>query len=141
MYLNGSHAFLCNGSGMAVYNVTSRSQIIFTIVRSLGCTRDQIAVLSALDSTIFYRVLNGNYLYLYDYRLNNILYAYYTSFVGYQQDLRAFVNNLNAPPPTNGSKSANRSATGQNSTAGNSSSTTPNQAKSNADQNGQKGPS
>lgn len=110
MYLNGSHAFLCNGNGIAIYNVTSRSQIIFTIIRSLGCTKDQIAVLSALDSTIFYRVLNGNYLYLYDYRLNNILYAYYISYVGYQQDLKAFVNNLNAPPPSNDSSSGNRSA-------------------------------
>lgn len=118
---------------MAVYNVTSRSQIIFTIIRSLGCTRDQIAVLSALDSTIFYRVLNGNYLYLYDYRLNNILYAYYTSFVGYQQDLKVFINNLNAPPQSNDSK------TGLNNTSGNGTAATPNQNKSNADQNGQQG--
>jgi hypothetical protein len=104
---------LCNGSGIAIYNVTSRSQIIFTIIRSLGCTREQIAVLSALDSTIFYRTLNANYLYLYDYRLNNILYAYYTSYVSYQQDLKALINSLNAPRQTttntNGQSASNPS--------------------------------
>jgi hypothetical protein len=37
--VNGTHAILCNGSGIAIYNITSRSQIIFTIIRSRGCSK------------------------------------------------------------------------------------------------------
>lgn len=135
--MNGSHAFLCGGSGIAVYNITSRSQIIFTILRSLGCSRDQIAVLSALDSAIFYRVLNGTFLYLYDYRLNNIFYAYYTSFVPFQQDLRVLMATLNSTSnqnstvsaQTNQSRNGNVSAARQNSS---SSSPSPANTTSNA---------
>lgn len=52
-------------------------------------------ILSALDSTVFYRIRNSTYLYLYDYALNNVLYASMTSFVGFRQSL-AFVSQ-NAP--------------------------------------------
>jgi hypothetical protein len=85
--VNGTHAILCNGSGIAIYNITSRSQIIFTILRSRGCSKEQMSILTALDSTVFYRIRNNTYLYLYDYGLNNIFYAFYGSFVGYHQSL------------------------------------------------------
>lgn len=48
-------------------------------------------ILSALDSTVFYRIRNNTYLYLYDYALNNVLFASMTSFVGFRQSL-AFVS-------------------------------------------------
>jgi hypothetical protein len=46
-----------------------------------------MSILTALDSTVFYRIRNNTYLYLYDYGLNNIFYAFYGSFVGYHQNL------------------------------------------------------
>lgn len=75
IYVNGTHALLCQGQGIAIYNITSQNQIIFTILRSRGCTSSQMNVLNALDSTVYYRIRDGNILYFYDYRLTAILSA------------------------------------------------------------------
>lgn len=36
--INGSHAILCEGKGLAIYKISSRSQIVFNIIKSKGCS-------------------------------------------------------------------------------------------------------
>jgi hypothetical protein len=36
--MNGTHAVLCEGQGVALYNITSANEIVFTILRSRGCS-------------------------------------------------------------------------------------------------------
>lgn len=97
--INGTHAMLCEGSGLAIYNVSSRSQLVFNILRSKGCSREQMSVLIALDSSTFFRIRNSSFLYLYDYKLNNIFYAFEEGFVAYRQDLLQLFKPDEVQPP------------------------------------------
>lgn len=97
--INGSHVMLCQGNGLAIYNVSSRSQLVFNILKSKGCSKEQMSVLIALDSSTFFRIRNSSFLYLYDYKLNNIFYAFEEGYVAYRQDLLQLVkpDELHAP--------------------------------------------
>ena len=90
---------LCEGSGLAIYNVSSRSQLVFNILRSKGCSREQMSVLIALDSSTFFRIRNSSFLYLYDYKINNIFYAFEEGFVAYRQDLLQLFKPDEVQPP------------------------------------------
>lgn len=75
IYVNGSHAMLCKGQGIAFYNITSQNQIIFTIIKSKGCSSNEMSVLNALDTAVYYRIRDKLLLYLYDYRLSTVISA------------------------------------------------------------------
>lgn len=85
--MNGTHALLCQGQGLAIYNITSSNGIIFTILKSKGCSTAEVDVLRALDSSVVYRIRDHSILYLYDYKLNVILTAYFTKVIQLNQTL------------------------------------------------------
>jgi len=41
---------------VALYNITSQTQIVFTILRSRGCDAKGLDLLGALDSAVIYRL-------------------------------------------------------------------------------------
>jgi hypothetical protein len=73
--VNGSHAVLCNGQGVAVYRLSGMNQILFTILKSKGCGENEMNVLNALDQANFFRIRDNQVLYLYDYQVNQVLTA------------------------------------------------------------------
>jgi hypothetical protein len=58
LYMNGTHATLCGGNGLAKYQITSINQIYFLVLLSKGCA--SIDLLATLDSATFFRVRNRN---------------------------------------------------------------------------------
>jgi len=70
-----------------------------------------MGILGALDSTIFYRIRNDQYLYLYDYSLSQVLYAYKESFFGFKD---AIIFNQNSTNRNNGAANNQATNTQQN---------------------------
>jgi hypothetical protein len=82
IYMNGTHASLCRGNGLANYKISSLNGIAFTVLVSRGCNEDEVSMLNALDNALFFRIRNNQILYLYDYKVSNVLSATFAAPVG-----------------------------------------------------------
>ena len=85
--MNGTHVFLCEGKGIAIYNITGTNEIVFTILRSRGCSSSEFDVLIALDSVIYFRIRDFSILYLYDFRMTPITTAAFRRPLRFNQKL------------------------------------------------------
>ena len=51
--------------------------MVFTILKSSGCSEEEFRVLRALDSVIFFRIRDFSILHLYNYRAAPVLTAFF----------------------------------------------------------------
>ena len=97
--MNGTHAVLCKGQGLALYKISSQNEMVFTILRSRGCSEEEFRVLRALDSVIFFRIRDFSILHLYNYRAAPVLTAFFENPLAPDQPITYGSTVPQSPPP------------------------------------------